>query len=55
MNIGPKRDVVGEWAAECHRVGMRLGVSMHGAHAWTFFEVGRDADTGVTKDEGLFT
>ena len=52
MNIGPKRDVVGEWAAECRRVGMRLGVSMHGAHAWTFFEVGRDADTGVTKDEG---
>ena len=52
MNIGPKRDVVGEWAAECRRVGMKLGVSMHGAHAWTFFEVGRDADTGVTKDEG---
>ena len=52
MNIGPGRDVVGEWAVECRRVGMRLGVSMHGAHAWTFFEVGRDADTGVTKDEG---
>ena len=52
MNIGPKRDVVGDWATECRRVGMKLGVSMHGAHAWTFFEVGRDADTGVTKDEG---
>ena len=52
MNIGPKRDVVGEWAAECKRVGMRLGVSMHGAHAWTFFEVGREADTAVKKEEG---
>ena len=52
MNIGPGRDVVGEWAAECRRVGMKLGVSMHGAHAWTFFEVGRNADTGVTKEEG---
>ena len=52
MNIGPKRDVVGEWADECRRVGMKVGVSMHGAHAWTFFEVGRDKDTGVTKDEG---
>ena len=52
INIGPKRDVVGEWAAECRRVGMRVGVSMHGAHAWTFFEVGRNADTGVTKEEG---
>ena len=55
MNIGPGRDVVGEWAAECQRVGMRLGVSMHGAHAWTFFEVGRDYDTGVTKSEGTGT
>ena len=55
MNIGPKRDVVGEWAAECRRVGMKVGVSMHGAHAWTFFEVGRDKDTGVTKEEGTDT
>ena len=52
MNIGPKRDVVGEWAEACHKYGMRLGVSMHGAHAWTFFEVGRGADTAVKKDEG---
>ena len=52
MNIGPKRDVVGEWAEQCRKYGLKLGVSMHGAHAWTFFEVGRDADTGVTKDEG---
>ena len=52
MNIGPMRDIVGEWAAQCRKYGLRVGVSMHGAHAWTFFEVGRDADTGVTKDEG---
>ena len=52
MNIGPKRDIVGEWAEQCRKYGLRLGVSMHGAHAWTFFEVGRNADTGVTKDEG---
>ena len=52
MNVGPKRDIVGEWAAQCRKYGLRLGVSMHGAHAWTFFEVGREADTGVTKEEG---
>ncbi|MBO4613435.1 MAG: alpha-L-fucosidase [Bacteroidaceae bacterium] len=55
MNIGPNRDIVGEWAEQCRKYGLRLGVSMHGAHAWTFFEVGRDADTGVTKDEGTGT
>ena len=52
MNIGPKRDVVGEWAEQCRDQGLRLGVSMHGAHAWTFFEMGRDADTAVKKEEG---
>ena len=55
MNIGPQRDIVGEWAEQCRKYGLRLGVSMHGAHAWTFFEVGRNADTGVTKDEGAGT
>ena len=55
MNIGPKRDIVGEWAEACREYGLKLGVSMHGAHAWTFFEVGRDYDTGVTKDEGTGT
>ena len=55
MNIGPKRDLVGEWAQQCRAHGLKFGVSMHGAHAWTFFEVGRDADTGVTKDEGTGT
>lgn len=55
MNIGPKRDIVGEWAEQCRAYGLKLGVSMHGAHAWTFFEVGRNADTGVTKDEGTGT
>ena len=55
MNIGPQRDIVGEWAEQCRKYGLRLGVSMHGAHAWTFFEVGRNADTGVTKEEGAGT
>ena len=55
MNIGPQRDIVGEWAEQCRKYGLKLGVSMHGAHAWTFFEVGRNADTGVTKEEGSGT
>ena len=55
MNIGPQRDIVGEWAEQCRKYGLKLGVSMHGAHAWTFFEVGRNADTGVTKEEGAGT
>ena len=55
MNIGPQRDIVGEWAEQCRKYGLRLGVSMHGAHAWTFFEVGRNADTAVKEEEGTGT
>lgn len=53
MNMGPGKDIIGGWMEACRQYpDLRVGVSMHGAHAWTFFEVGRNADTGVTKEEG---
>ena len=51
--IGPLRDIVGDWAEACRRHGLRVGVSMHGAHAWTFFEVGDAYDVHMTKEDGL--
>ena len=51
--IGPMKDIVGGWAEACRRHGLRLGVSMHGAHAWTFFEVGDAYDVHMTKEDGL--
>ena len=53
--IGPKKDIVGGWAEACRRHGLKLGVSMHGAHTWTFFEVARDYDVTLTKEDGLAT
>ena len=53
--IGPMKDIVGGWAEACRRHGLKLGVSMHGAHAWTFFEVGDAYDVHMTKEDGLAT
>ena len=37
-NIGPKRDILGEWAAAAKKYGLPLGISFHADHAWTWFE-----------------
>ena len=38
MNIGPKRDILAEWAAAAKKEGLPLGISFHADHAWTWFE-----------------
>ena len=53
VNIGPKRDVVGDWSKACDKYGLPLMVSMHGAHAWTFFENAWDYDAKMTKEDGI--
>ncbi len=52
VNIGPKRDIVGEWAAACDKYGLPLGVSMHGSHSWTWLEGSQDFDGNLTKADG---
>lgn len=43
--VGPQKDIVGGWAAACRKYGLRLGVSVHAAHAWSWYETSRGADT----------
>ena len=50
MNMGPKRDVLGEWAAAAKKAGLPFGISFHGDHAWTWYEPSQRHDTtGVYK------
>ena len=51
--IGPMKDIVGGWTEACRRHGLKVGVSMHGAHAWTFFEIAWDYDVKMTKEDGM--
>jgi alpha-L-fucosidase len=49
-NIGPKRDVIGGWAAAARRQGLRFGVTVHAARNWWWFQVAHLCDkTGPLK------
>ncbi|QJB31921.1 alpha-L-fucosidase [Chitinophaga oryzae] len=44
MNVGPKKDIIGGWAKAARNNGLPFGVSIHAAHAWTWYEVAQRAD-----------
>jgi alpha-L-fucosidase len=57
-NMGPHRDVVGEWAAAARRHGLRFGVTVHSARNWWWFQVAHLCDrtgplSGVPYDGRL--
>lgn len=52
VNIGPKRDIIGEWSAVCKEAGLPLGVSVHASHAWTWLEGSQNFDGKLTKEDG---
>ncbi|MBP8259243.1 MAG: alpha-L-fucosidase [Verrucomicrobia bacterium] len=44
VNLGPKKDLVGLWAKAARQAGLRFGVTVHSARAWTWYEVAQGAD-----------
>ncbi|SFD09381.1 alpha-L-fucosidase [Chitinophaga sp. CF118] len=42
--LGPKKDIIGGWAKAARKQGVHFGVSVHAAHAWTWYEVAQRAD-----------
>ena len=62
-NIGPKRDILAEWAKAAKEAGLPLGISFHADHAWTWYEpsqrydlegekAGIYYDGNLTKEDG---
>jgi alpha-L-fucosidase len=56
--MGPHRDVVGTWAAAARKQGLRLGVTVHQARNWWWFQPSHGADksgslAGVAYDGAL--
>ena len=47
VEMGPKRDVVGELAAASRKAGLKFGVSSHRIEHWWFFGGGRGFDSDV--------
>jgi alpha-L-fucosidase len=44
VNIGPKKDLIGGWAKAAKHQGLPFGVSVHAAHAWSWYETSQGAD-----------
>jgi alpha-L-fucosidase len=44
VKIGPQKDLIGGWARAARANGLRFGVSVHAAHAWSWYEVTQGAD-----------
>ncbi len=56
--IGPHRDVIGGWAAAARKQGLRVGVTVHQARNWWWFQPSHGADktgalAGVPYDGDL--
>lgn len=44
VNIGPKRDLIGEWAKACKANGMRFGVTFHHEYTWWWWQTAFGSD-----------
>lgn len=49
VTMGPRKDLIAGWEAAARAEGLRFGVSVHAAHAWTWFETAQRADTKGPK------
>lgn len=44
VNVGPKKDIIGGWAKAAKKQGLPFGVSVHAAHAWSWYETAQRSD-----------
>ncbi len=42
--LGPQKDLIAGWAKAARKQGLRFGVSVHAAHAWSWYEPAQGAD-----------
>jgi alpha-L-fucosidase len=45
INMGPHKDIVGGWEKAARANDLYFGVSIHSAHAWTWYETAQRSDT----------
>lgn len=49
VNMGPQRDIVGEWKVATRKEGLHFGVSIHNINTWGWYDTARGADSTGTK------
>ncbi len=45
LNLGPKRDIAGEWQQAARHHGLRFGMTEHLAASWWFYSASKGSDT----------
>jgi alpha-L-fucosidase len=58
VKLGPRKDIIAGWAKAAKENGLPFGVSVHAAHAWSWYETAQGADkqgekAGVVYDGKL--
>jgi alpha-L-fucosidase len=54
VNIGPHQDVIGTWARAARQGGLKLGVTVHQARNWWWFEPSHGSDSQGPKAGALY-
>jgi alpha-L-fucosidase len=49
VNIGPKRDLIGEWAKACRANGLYYGVTFHHEYSWWWWQTAFGSDNEGSK------
>jgi alpha-L-fucosidase len=44
VKVGPQKDLIAGWAKAARKQGLPFGVSLHAAHAWSWYEVAQGAN-----------
>lgn len=44
VRVGPKKDIIGGWAQAARNNNLPFGVSIHAAHAWSWYETAQGSD-----------
>lgn len=49
VNLGPKRDLVGEWARAARAAGLRFGITFHHEYTWWWWQTAFGSDTSGAR------
>lgn len=49
LALGPRKDIIGGWAKAARAAGLPFGISLHAAHAWSWYEPAQGADKDGPK------
>jgi alpha-L-fucosidase len=49
VNMGPKRDLIGEWSKASHAAGIRFGVAFHHEYTWWWYQPAFGSDSTGPK------